>query len=71
LQNDRPVATTADLQLFVCTLMKHHGSWTKQQLAAGAVMLNLFTFLIIAFQTNKLLKSNHHHKGPLAIAEKA
>jgi len=58
---------TTDLQLFVCALMKHHGSWTKQQLAAGAVVLNLFTFLIIAFQTNKPLKSNHHHNWPIIL----
>ena len=28
---------------------------------------NLFTFLIIAFQTNKLLKSNCHHKWPIVV----
>jgi len=67
LQNNWPVAMTADLQLFVCALMEHHESLTKQQPAAGAVVLSLFTFLIIAFQTKKLLKSNHHQNWPIIL----
>ena len=53
LQNNRPVATTTDLQLFVCAMMECYGNWTKNNWQQDEeIFLSFLTVLTITYCQN-------------------